>query len=158
MLTHAALLPTPDVRVVRKLGPGMPVPRCGSNDDENNTAIAWERRYVDCPMCIYEMDHTPVIPGRVTMPRELPLRTPHKPDYVPEGAHYHPMEFVGEHPRGRRSLNLLQALAVWVLVVAAVVTVIMLVSKWNGDAQPDFTPAPTSTVTPHPITRPAWTK
>lgn len=147
IITHAALTLQEVPPGSPELRRGMPVARCGWQNDGHGVAVAWERRFVDCPLCLLELDQIPVTPGT-----ELPVREPRRPDYVDPGATYVPWpigapEFQEE--TGRR-LNLFQTLAIWTLVVAAVVTVIAISSRWSDTAtRPSHGPRP-AVVTPTP--------
>lgn len=151
---------------------GMPIARCGWS--EPDVAVAWKREYVTCPMCIAELDGISYTPGLGAdvhdtsaffgFGEELPVRTPRRPDYVPQGAVYHPIEFADEHPRGRRVLNLFQSIALWILILAATATVVAVVAWWSHDAGPrELVPAYT-TVAPTPTPDPpdqrhtSWSK
>jgi hypothetical protein len=122
MITHAARtlhdLPrsTPD---------GMPVARCGWQNDGHGVAVAWERRFIDCPMCLLMLDKIPTVPG----PEVHFMRTPRRPDYVPEGHIYTPPEF---RP-GRRRLNVFQTIALWIMALLVLITGIALYARWTDN-------------------------
>lgn len=150
IITHAALIlqevPPGDPELRR----GMPVARCGWQNDGHGVAVAWERRFVDCPMCLLMIDDIPVI-GVASAEivhgdgEPLPVRTPKRPDYVPIGAIYHPIEFTGEHPRGRGLRHHLWIALSAVLAIAALMTIFALFTAYSRDAGP--APAPTATPT-----------
>ena len=129
VLTHSALsASTPD---------GMSVVRCGWKNDGQGFAVAWERRFVDCPMCLLMIDAVPVVPGE-----ELHfMRTPRRPDYVPEGHIYTPSEF-----RPRRRLNVFQSIALWIMALLVIVTAVALYVRWTDNIGAG--PAPVIVVTP----------
>jgi hypothetical protein len=128
MITHAARTlhdqpaSTPD---------GMPVARCGWQNDGHGIAVAWERRFIDCPMCLLMIDSIPVTPGT-----EHFMRTPRRPDYVPEGHIYVPPEFQPRRP------NILGILLLAVMALAAILTVVALVATWKDNVGSSPAPAP----------------
>lgn len=131
MITHAALTlqEVPDSHP--ELRRGMPVPRCGFENDGRGVSVAWERRYIDCAMCLLMLDRIPVIP--VTEAHFM--RAPRRPDYVPEGHVYVSSEF-----RPERRWPLLATLAAWILSAALAVAVILLCFRYADSAEPSQPP------------------
>lgn len=144
MITHAAVLPVPAVREAENMRRGMPAPRCGFGDIYD-VAVAWERRFVDCAVCLDLLDQLVVVPGK-----DLPLRHA-RPPYVPDHAVYTPwpLSDASERPRGTRWGTTLAV--VTVLVVAALVTIIALLDRYN-DVNP--TPPRPAFTTPAPVMEP----
>ena len=143
MITHAARTlhdqpaSTPD---------GMPVARCGWQNDGHGIAVAWERRFIDCPMCLLMIDQIPIILGE----EHHFMRTPRRPDYVPEGHIYTPSEF-----RPHRRLNVFQSLALWIMALLVIVTAVALYARWTDNVGAG--PAPAIVVTPMPYGQPPAT-
>lgn len=127
--------------------PGLNVPTCGWSDDGAGIAFAWERRFVDCPMCLLELDNVPRVPG----PEAHFMRTPRRPDYVPEGHIYTPLEF---RPRRRRRalVNTLRAITLAVMIIAAILTITALCVRYTDTAGTPHPPVivVTPTTTPYP--------
>lgn len=116
VITHSARsASTPD---------GMSAVRCGWKNDGSGFAVAWERRFVDCPMCLLMIDEIPIVPG------EEPhfMRTPRRPDYVPEGHIYTSSEF-----KIKRRLNLFQVIILWIMALLVVATGIVLYVRWTDN-------------------------
>ena len=126
---------------------GMALPRCGWRNDGHGIAVAWERRFVDCPMCLLIIDSVPVIgtaPATIVhSDGELPVRTPRRPDYVPEGHIYVPPEF---RIRRRRRLNVFQCILLWIMLLLVIVTVAALYARWTDNVGSG--PAPVIVETP----------
>jgi hypothetical protein len=116
---------------------GMPVARCGWQNDGHGLSVAWERRFVDCPMCLLMIDEILIVPG------EEPhfMRTPRRPDYVPEGHIYTSSEF-----KIKRRLNLIQVIILWIMALLVVATGIVLYARWTDNV--GAAPAPVIVVTP----------
>jgi hypothetical protein len=116
---------------------GMPLAHCGSRNDGQVFAVAWQRRFIDCPMCLLMIDDIPIVPGE-----DLHfMRTPRRPDYVPEGHIYVPSEL-----RIRRRHNLFSVLLLWIMVLVMILTGVALCTRFADNVGNG--PAPLIIVTP----------
>lgn len=139
MITHAAQVLQHSPEHSPHVRRGMPVARCGF-DDGGDTAVAFERRFVTCIVCLDMMD-SPAPPPVIVAPH--PLNQPSDSlNTLPE--------FAGEHPR----TTLFQVIMAWILIVAAVVTIIAIVAVFGDrSGRPSHNVRPpysTPTVTPDP--------